>query len=154
MPRYSKRPMPVGMLLGKKRGYKKQDTAKIDKNANGANGLPEGTRAPECAHLRTRVRGQAHQGASKLPAGGKFAQGPVRLDQVSRIARLGAAPLLVWLAVRAHADFRNGNRATVKWIADETGWSRRTVQDAVAKLEASGSLRRFGEELEVPDYAR
>jgi hypothetical protein len=126
-----------------KEGYiGSKDIAKIGRKPARRKGLRKG-------HLARSGQNIGHSWPKQL-----FAKGPIRLDQVRRVAKQGAPALVVWLALRALADRSNGAWATVTEVVEQAGLPGRTVRRAVGRLERIGMVRRHGRELEVPDYAR
>ncbi len=76
------------------------------------------------------------------------------LDQVVRAAGKGGYAVVVWLAVQAREDSANGAPATTAWIAEITGLSVRTINKAVAALVEIGMLKRDGNKISIPSYAK
>ena len=76
------------------------------------------------------------------------------LDQVVRAASKGGYAVVVWLAVQAREDSANGAPATTAWIAEITGLSARTISKAVAALVEIGMLKRDGNKISTPSYAK
>ena len=146
MSRYANNPdrlMCVRVLRGNKPDRHKQDTFKNGNSSNAGNGLDGGGAAPGAAMAAPQCRVQRHPGAAPW-----FAQGPIYLAQAKLVAGLGGYAVLVWLAVRASADGRDGRLADAAWIAEATGLCSRTVRDVVAKLASASLLRRTRHGLE------
>lgn len=159
MQRYS-RDMVIGTRMrhripcvgGNKGGYKEQDTAKIAIKAHGANGLAGGA-LPKSGRLPAKKWSRVRQKVVAKPIRW-FAKGPVYLDQVGRAAEQNRHGPQVWLAVQARATSANGAPATPKWIIEATGLNDRAVRRAVATLVKIGMLKRDGEEISIPPYAK
>jgi hypothetical protein len=78
----------------------------------------------------------------------------VYLDQAVRAAGEGGYAVVVWLAVKAREDSSNGAPATTARIAEITGLGVRTIQKAIAALAEVGMLKRDGDKISVPSYAK
>jgi hypothetical protein len=149
IPKYSRyRSIPIRMGEGDKERIQEEDTAARAEKAHVAINLSgnfAGSAATDCRRGGNGLPRKRQRIAA--PTGVWFAKGPVRLDEAARVARCGAAAVLVWLAVRARADGARGASADVKWMAGVTGFSPRTIRHAVAALIAAGVLMRKGEQI-------
>jgi hypothetical protein len=83
-----------------------------------------------------------------------YAKGPVYLDQTVRVAGKGGYAVVVWVAVQARSDGAGGRHATTTWIAKVTGLNVRAIQKAVAALVEAGVLKRDGDKISTPSYAK